>query len=285
MIKKGLLTVLLALFLTAPVRAGEVGAAGTAGLSVQGGPFFLRLDNRLIVLFGDVTVNGDIDGDALLFFSSLTVVGGSLSGVAYCLSSEIRVPERYELRAAPLLGTGAFGYYETYGGFSGYGNALPGFVIRVVAALARAACVLVLLSVRRAFFEQGFCAIRDGTASVLKAGATFYFFCAALIIIFALSVFMFPVSLFIIAFAAAVSVVGETSVCMYAGYKAAGALRVAFADETYGFAALGLIIIETLCLAPFLDNLMTFLIVPVVSCGALCMILLNGFYYKKFYSV
>ena len=276
------LTVALAVFITA-AAAGEVYAAD--GVS-DGGPFFLRFDNFSVAVFGEVSVNAETYDEIWLFFSRLVSGGDYIKNKIYSFSSEIIIYNadiNNQIKPAAFPGTQIFEEYGVTGDYIYYKNTMPGVVLRMGLSLIRASCVMILFSLRRGFFEQGCGSLANDYKSVLKAGFTYYFFAAALAVIFLLSAFLFPVSLILIVFTVIITLIGETSVAMYAGKRAAGLLRAGFIDESYGNTLLGLIIIETLRLIPYLDRALSFFVMPVVSSGVLCMIVLNAFFYKRFY--
>jgi len=260
-------------------------ARAAAYAAAEGGPFFLRLGGRYVAAFSDITVPGDNEADVVLLFSRLAVKNGPAGFKVYGFSSEICAPPEYieTIEYHPLLWTAVFETSGASGDYAYRGHIVPGFVLKLGLALLRASCALLLFATRRAFFEQGFCAVMREAPAVVKAGLTFYFFCAALAVIFMLSVFLLPVSLLILLITAAVSVAGETSAAQYIGFLAAGTFDLEFADPSFGCLIAGLVVVETACLIPYAGEIIVFFVMPVIASGAVYVSLLNATVHKKFY--
>ena len=260
-------------------------AKAAADAAAEGGPFFLHLGGIYISAFSDITVLGDNEGDVILLFSRLTVKDGPFNNKIYGFSSEIYAPPEYidKIEYYPLLWTGVFESSGAAGNYNYRGHIVPDFVVKLGLAIFRASCVLLLFAARRAFFEQGFCAVMNEAPAVVKAGLTFYFFCAALVVIFMLSVFLLPVSLLILLITAAVTITGETSAAQYIGFLAAGTFDLEFSDPSFGCLAAGLVVIETACLIPYASEIVMFFVMPVIASGAVYVSLLNATVHKKFY--
>ena len=279
-IRLSLITLSASLLLCARVWGAEVGSVNAAG-----GPFFLRVNFGYIAVLSEISVSGPVDADIYLIFSRLIVEDGPVNGTVYGFSSDVLAhPDLTDTDFyQSLLGTAVFEKMDMIGGYFYRGNIVPEIILKLGMSLIRAACVLILFSAKRGFFEQGFCAVLNDTPSVLKAGVTFYFFCAALAVIFLLSVFLLPVSLLIIAAGFVVSVAGETSAAQFVGYTAAERFDVNFNDKSFGYTALGLAIIEALCLLPVADGLIALFVMPIVASGILYVSLVNAVVRKKFY--
>jgi len=258
-----------------------VQAWGSAGGAVGGGPFFLRVNDDYYAFFSEISVYGAIDGDVYLFFSRLTAETGTVNGKIYGFSSDADVSGGADF--VSLLWTDIFETREESGTNIYYNNRIPDIIVRLGLAALRAGCVLIFFFVRRGFFEQGFCAAYYDIKSVVKTGLTVCFFCAALILIFLLSVVFSFVSALVFLFAAVLTAAGEASASIYVGRAASGAFDLEFEDKPLGYAALGLIIIETACLVPYVGGFINFVLMPVFASGIVCVNALNAFVYKKFY--
>lgn len=142
---------------------------------------------------------------------------------------------------------------------------------------------IIILSIGKNLVCQGAVAISNNPKKTLFYGLTAFMLLAIILILFLSSLVGFPFGILIIILEYIITLIGKVSLNIYIG----NIIENKFKQKWYVYLdyLVGAVIIETICLIPYIGNLFIVFIIPIISVGIVIISLLNKFIYKIYYKV
>lgn len=257
---KGLLLIIFVISLHIAVFARDSSSVvNMPALSVyRTSVYDVPTSGKAFFLLSKVDFEAGYEGTLIALFSDITVDNG-FSGLGIAVFSDFIVSENSVLDGNIIR--------------------ISDFMAMMLFSVLQILVMLVLIQIKKGYFEQGLGACLYDKLSIIRKGLIGYFFVIALITMFLLSVVGYPISVLIFTAAFIVRLCGEASLSMYVGYRLNGSYGSVLSILA------GSIIIESICLIPYIGRLYSFVVLPIICIGIEGACIINALLYKKFYTL
>ncbi len=248
------------------------------------------ISGDVFVLFGELNVDGTVNGRIFAFFSTIKLNEGySGNAEIITLSSSIEnISGSYVHRSL----------FPLFLKEDGSGDQVPLWFIQIIIGLTRIFLCIVALALKPSFIGQGCMLLAAEPAKVARNGIIAYFLTLTLSLVFAAGLVLFPVAVVIMGVFWLASVVGQACVALFAGAYFLRKLKVLPSTGSSISTSLGqssssstkinlsimagLILTETVLQIPIL-NLINSILLPIVFVGIVVTAIINGYFKKVFY--